>query len=346
MVSARSRERLHRSTLLMVGGVMLRASGLRERPTLTLLPFASRALLPSPSRCVALALFYRTTPGTIGWVECEQGSPPTPPNPGPRAEVSSSARKLACSFQLRAHPAFFAPHTASDRPVRRLPAMLATVACPLWILCLLLGWAQALSGHAGSTLAAPEHSPIQRGCVSLGAGSLLHFRAAADGDCEGALVAPPPPPPPAKSSALGLLNMASPPAACRNPFHGRPPMLLPGAVAQGSFLPGRHTSGGWGQLSIATSAAYSDEQQSLALGYLEGWLTGGLCDACSNQARMAVFEADEAWQGHPHDCLPVLMRPPRHPPALCCYPAAEQIHAHHHDVKAHFNLSSDKPLVW
>lgn len=225
MVSARSRERLHRSTLLMVGGVILRASGLRERPTLTLLPFASRALLPSPSGCVALALFYRTTPGTIGCVECEQGSPPTPPNPGPRAEVSSSARKLARSFRLRAHPAFFAPHTASDRPVRRLPAMLATVACPLWILCLLLGWAQALSGHAGSTLAAPEHSPIQRGCVSLGAGSLLHFRAAADGDCEGALVAPPPPPPPAKSSALGLLNMALPPAACRNPFHGRPPML-------------------------------------------------------------------------------------------------------------------------
>ena len=72
MVSARSRERLHRSTLLMVGGVMLRASGLRERPTLTLLPFASRALLPSPSRCVALALFYRTTPNTIGCVKCEQ----------------------------------------------------------------------------------------------------------------------------------------------------------------------------------------------------------------------------------------------------------------------------------
>lgn len=51
--------------------------------------------------------------------------------------------------------------------------------------------------------------------------------------------------------------------------------MLAGAAARGSFLAGRHAASGWGQLSIETDGAYSDEQQALALGYLEGWLTGG-----------------------------------------------------------------------
>ncbi|KAL4420666.1 hypothetical protein ABPG75_010322 [Micractinium tetrahymenae] len=46
-----------------------------------------------------------------------------------------------------------------------------------------------------------------------------------------------------------------------------------GDAARGSFLPGRHAASGWGQLSIATDGAFTDEQQALALGYLEGWLT-------------------------------------------------------------------------
>ncbi|KAL4451415.1 hypothetical protein ABPG77_009487 [Micractinium sp. CCAP 211/92] len=46
-----------------------------------------------------------------------------------------------------------------------------------------------------------------------------------------------------------------------------------GAAARGSFLPGRHAASGWAQLSISTDGAYTDEQQALALGFLEGWLT-------------------------------------------------------------------------
>ena len=53
-----------------------------------------------------------------------------------------------------------------------------------------------------------------------------------------------------------------------------PLLLFTGAAATGSYLDGKVTRGGWYQLSISTSPDYTDQEQALALGYLEGWLSG------------------------------------------------------------------------
>lgn len=47
-----------------------------------------------------------------------------------------------------------------------------------------------------------------------------------------------------------------------------------GAAAWAAFRPGQRSVGGWHQLHIRTSGSFEDEQQALALGFLEGWLTG------------------------------------------------------------------------
>ncbi|KAK2076982.1 hypothetical protein QBZ16_005210 [Prototheca wickerhamii] len=44
-------------------------------------------------------------------------------------------------------------------------------------------------------------------------------------------------------------------------------------VAWGRYVPGRHTASNFGQLTVNTSGAYSDEQQMFAAGFLEGYLT-------------------------------------------------------------------------
>lgn len=135
-------------------------------------------------------------------------------------------------------------------------------ATALAALSALLAAASALQASpAAQGLTNPDlgsRSRLQRGCVLLDAVGRPRFSSAA---CAGNQMGP------------RLLQQPSAQAVMTSGCTC-PPRFLAGAPAQASFLPGRHTRGGWHQLWVSTSDAFPDEQQALALGYAEGWLTG------------------------------------------------------------------------
>lgn len=129
--------------------------------------------------------------------------------------------------------------------------------------------AAALQGPAGAQdlFSEPDvdkRPQLQRGCVLLDAAGGSPCFAAGASACAGA-----------RAGWAGRLWEGTSQAPHRTQLRdARPFSLLAGAAAHATFLPGQHTRGGWHQLWVSTSDAYSDEQQALALGFAEGWLTG------------------------------------------------------------------------
>ncbi|KAI7844422.1 hypothetical protein COHA_002016 [Chlorella ohadii] len=95
-------------------------------------------------------------------------------------------------------------------------------------------------------------------------------------------------------------------AAGGSPHFAASASACAGAAAHATFLPGQHTRGGWHQLWVSTSDAHSDEQQALALGFAEGWLTaeqifahhhnvGAHLNISGCPAALEWLEAQDAW---------------------------------------------------
>eukprot|EP00879_Flechtneria_rotunda_P024342 GHRR01025801.1.p1 GENE.GHRR01025801.1~~GHRR01025801.1.p1 ORF type:complete len:128 (+),score=31.93 GHRR01025801.1:378-761(+) len=53
--------------------------------------------------------------------------------------------------------------------------------------------------------------------------------------------------------------------------------VQPGAVAHGVYVDSADTISNFGKLRISTSASFSDKDQMAAAGWLEGYLTAGVC---------------------------------------------------------------------
>lgn len=63
------------------------------------------------------------------------------------------------------------------------------------------------------------------------------------------------------------------------------------AAAWAALEPAVGSRGGWHQLTIRTSPAFTDSQQAQALGWLEGWLTGGATERWAPVLANACQEA-------------------------------------------------------
>ena len=183
-------------------------------------------------------------------------------------------------------------------------------------LCLLASTAWALpephgpQARLGAAREGSRNAQLQQGCVLLdSAGPRFLAATAGARECAGA------------DSICSRTQACHPSAAWLPHQHTRWPPEA-GAAAQATFLPGQRTRGGWHQLWVSTSAAFPDEQQALALGYAEGWLTGERSGSCSGgwqcwsaaqREGVAVWVASEAppWaRGAPPSSSPTVPRCP------------------------------------
>ena len=160
------------------------------------------------------------------------------------------------------------PHIAMQQPAAAAAAflLLATAAAAVQV-----------PPDAQDPLAAPDigkKAQLQQGCVLLDATGSPRFAASASA-CAGAAVA---------AAALQAANHPVPHDTAA-PHADDIIYLIPaGAAAHAAFLPGQHTRGGWHQLWVSTAEEYTDEQQALALGFAEGWLTGDSSSAAVHRS--------------------------------------------------------------